>query len=105
MKRQQHLLLYIIFIFSVLFFSCKESNSTLPEIDLKEMDEYVFKITSILDTAKVGDVDGTYPRESKIALQKALVDLQVGKSKADAGEFILQYEVNNYCINAGNQNA
>jgi hypothetical protein len=101
MKIQQHLLLYILFIFSVLFFSCKESNSTLPEIDLKEMDEYVFKITSILDTAKVGDVDGTYPRESKIALQKALVDLQVGKSKADAGEFILQYEVNNYCINAG----
>ena len=100
MKRQQHLFLYIIFIFSVLLFSCKENNSTLPELSLKEMDEYILKTTSILDTAKVGEIDGTFPRESKIALQKALIELQIGKSKANAGEFILQYEVNNYCIAA-----
>ena len=101
MKIQQYLLLYLLIISSVLLSSCREdNNATLPKLNFNEMDKYISDMTSILDTSKVGDVDKTYPRLSKIQLQKALVELLIGKSKAEANEFILQYEVNNYCIAA-----
>ena len=96
-----YFILIAFMIISLTGFSCSGDKQTaLPELNLKGFDRYIEKMTNILDTAKVGDTDGTYPKENHIALQKALVELQTGKSKAEAGEFILQYEVDNYYIAA-----
>jgi hypothetical protein len=99
--RNNYLLLFVYLVTLLLGTSCSENKQNpLPELNLETMDTYIEKITNILDTAQIGETDGTFPRESQIALQNALVTLQTGKSKAEAGEFILQYEVDNYCIAA-----
>lgn len=90
----------LIILLPMMIIACKDETTSLPKLDYTVMDSYIKQMSNIIDTAKVGDVDGTFPRENFIALQKALIDLQIGKSKAEANEFILQYEVNNYCINA-----
>jgi hypothetical protein len=95
MKQMHFFLIFLVF----LIFSCSENKeNTLPELNFEGFDTYIAKITLILDTAKIGEIDGTFPPESHIALQKALVELQIGQSKAKAGEFLLQYEVDNYYI-------
>lgn len=83
------------------FSSCEKNNqNTLPQLDISGFDPYITEMTSILDTAVIGDVDGTYPVENHTALQKALEQLEIGKSKAEAGAFVLQYEIDNYYIAA-----
>lgn len=102
MKRNTSFKTAIPFLLLLSFFytSCKSETEPLPVLDFSEIDNYIVQMSNMIDTAKVGDADGTFPRENLIALQHALVELQVGKSKAEANEFILQYEINNYCIMA-----
>ncbi|MFT4070801.1 MAG: DUF4972 domain-containing protein [Dysgonamonadaceae bacterium] len=101
MKNNYLLLFVCLLMLSFLGISCSEDKqNSLPTLNLEEMDTYIAKMNNILDTAHVGETDGTFPRENQIALQNALVTLQTGKSKAEAGEFILQYEIDNYCIAA-----
>ena len=102
MKRNTTFKMVIPFLLLLSFFfiSCKSETEPLPALDFSEMDSYIEQMTNMIDTARIGDTDGTFPRENLIALQQALVELQIGKSKAEANEFILQYEINNYCIRA-----
>lgn len=94
-------LLFSIFISSAFIVSCnKDTNQTRAELQLDCIDQKMGEMTAILDTSIVGDVDGTYPKEEAINLEKALVDLQLGKSMAMADKFVLQYEIDNYCIAA-----
>ncbi|NPA35441.1 MAG: LamG domain-containing protein [Chlorobi bacterium] len=55
---------------------------------------------NILDTAAVGDEDGTYPYESVIILAKEKENLENAISMANADRFFLQYEIDNYCVMA-----
>jgi hypothetical protein len=101
MKNKIYLLTPLLCSIFFLVVSCSNDTTLSREaLNYDELDQYMDTITAILDTAEIGDVDGTYPRENAIELQNALVELQLGKSKALAGEFILQYEVDNYCIAA-----
>jgi hypothetical protein len=96
MKQIHFFLIFLVFLIS---FSCSGTKeNVLPELNFEGFDLYIAEISNILDTAVVGDIDGTFPRENHVALQKTLLELQTGKSKAEAGEFLLQYEVDNYCI-------
>lgn len=101
MKQNHFFLIITLTLFSLLSFSCSETKENVAlELDLTQLDSFIVVMNNILDTAQIGDVDGTFPRENQIALQQALVELQLGKSKAEAGEFVLQYEVDNYSIAA-----
>jgi len=94
-------LLFSVLLSSVFLASCaKETAKTRAALQLDCIDQKLREITAIIDTSVVGDIDGTYPREEAINLQKALVELQLGKSLAMSDRFVLQYEIDNYCIAA-----
>jgi hypothetical protein len=95
-------LLLVSFCCFCLFFSCskEEVNTQRREVSLECISKYLETMTSVLDTVSIGDIDGTYPLENANNLQKALEDVQLGLSKGLAGQFTLQYEADNYCIEA-----
>lgn len=94
---------HLIFVLSAsaLLFSCNKSDEpkTIP-LDISCIESSIIEMKSILDTATIGETDGTFPRENAVELQEAVVTAQSGLSKARAGEFILQFEVDNYCTAA-----
>lgn len=101
MNRRQVIFICLIFFVSgssFLFNSCIEQERSLGELSFDCMYKTLNEMNLLRDTANYGDVDGTYPYESAQDLDLAIVDLEYGISKAEAGQLYLQYEVDNYCI-------
>ena len=85
----------------MLLFSCTgKVDTTPPQLTYDQLFSLREEIQQRLDNCEVGIVDGTYPQASFDALEKALVELNEGISKARAGAFILQFEVDNYILAA-----
>lgn len=80
--------------------SCKNKTDVLRPIALDCMYSYLNDMENMLDTAKIGTADGTFPPANAALLQAAIEELQTGISKGKSGMFVLQYEVDTYCINA-----
>ena len=76
--------------------SCKSDNGdSVRPIALECMYTHLTDMTNMLDTAKIGTSDGTFPLANAQNLQKAVEELQTGISKGMAGYFVLQYEIDN----------
>lgn len=78
--------------------SCKSDNDSVRPVALECMYTHLSDMTNMLDTAKIGTSDGTFPLANAQALQVAAEELQKGISKGLAGMFVLQYEIDNYCL-------
>ncbi|MCZ8371668.1 LamG domain-containing protein [Phocaeicola sp. KGMB11183] len=92
----------VLFIFSlIVLFSCK-NNTTESEQALNYDELFSLKdsIELRLNTAVVGETDGTYPQSSYNDLENALYELNEGISKARAEVFVLQFEVDSYVLEA-----
>jgi len=89
-----------IFLLTIPFFSCKKVSNQVPSLALECMYSHLEDIENILDTAKIGTSDGTFPKANADLLQMESEELQLGISKGKAGLFTLQYEVDNYCLAA-----
>lgn len=86
---------------SFLIQSCVDNGKiSKRDIQLECLYQNLDQMVSILDTAKIGDEDGTYPPESEQLLKEAEETLQLGISKGLAGHFTLQYEADIYCNNS-----
>jgi len=90
----------ILLTLAMVFPSCIDDDQSRPELQLDCMYSYLADMQNIKDTARFGDVDGTYTYESASNLDHAMMDLQTGVSLARADRLFLQFEVDNYCINA-----
>ncbi|TLX78487.1 LamG domain-containing protein [Labilibacter sediminis] len=84
-----------------LLHSCEE-NKTLQsrEVSLDCLYSNYESMLTLQDTAKIGESDGTFPRENAELLQIAIEEIELGVSKGLAGQFTLQYEADNFCISA-----
>jgi len=83
------------------FNSCSDTQKDqFVELDLACLNVYLDSMSIMLDTAKIGEVDGTFPVSSARDLETEIDNLKVGISKARAGFFVLPFEVNSYCIAA-----
>lgn len=80
--------------------SCKNETDSIRPVALECMYTHLTDMENMLDTAKIGTVDGTFPKENADLLQTAVEELRTGISKGKAGMFVLQYEIDNYCIAA-----
>jgi Concanavalin A-like lectin/glucanases superfamily len=87
--------------FCTAFLACtdKPMSNTIP-LNYDSLPKLRIQIQNRLDTAIVGITDGTYPQSSYDGLLKALDELKLGISKANAGVFILQFEIDNYMLAA-----
>jgi len=92
--------LLLIFCGTLLFTACVQDKQEPMELDLSCLNNYLDTMQVLLDTAKIGEVDGTYPKANAIELEQELSHLKEGISKAKAGFFVLPFEVNSFCINA-----
>lgn len=76
--------------------SCKSDNGdSVRPVALECMYTHLTDMTNMLDTAKIGTSDGTFPLANAQSLQSAVEELQKGISKGMAGQFVLQYEIDN----------
>lgn len=82
------------------FNSCENGKENTRTISLDCMYSNLSLMSNLLDTAKIGTSDGTYPLANAQAMRIAIEDLKKGISKGLADMFVLQYEVDNYCIAA-----
>ena len=81
--------------------ACKKTETTnAPKLNYDSLSKLKINMQSRLDTSVVGITDGTYSQSSLDALSKALDNLKLGISKANAGVFILQFEIDNYVLDA-----
>lgn len=85
---------------TIAFTSCKDDIEKTREIKLDCLYGHLTEMQNILDTAVIGTEDGTFPKKNADELLQAIETLKSGISKAKAGMFTLQYEVDNYCIAA-----
>lgn len=69
-------------------------------IDYEPMLTKMAEMQDLLDKSTFGSVDGTYPVQAGEDLRAALDKLQLGVSKAKAGQLVLQYEVDMYVVQA-----
>jgi hypothetical protein len=93
-------ILFLLSICMLMLSSCVDKVKT-GDVALNYDQLYAMQteINQLLSESKVGDADGFYPQSSFDDLESALVNLKQGISKARAGVFILQFEVDNY-VNA-----
>ncbi len=98
--RQLTLWLFIPWIAGATLTACDENKRQVIELDLSCMSEHLEDMQRIIDTAKIGEVDGTFPPASADEFQSAIDELKTGISKAKAGYFVLPFETNAYCIEA-----
>lgn len=80
--------------------SCSESKMKLPELELKCLYSQLEDMTLLIDTSRVGTEDGTYPKESLEKLIQEREDLKLAVSRALAHDYVLQHQVDKYCIAA-----
>lgn len=92
---------FLLFFVCMAHVACKKTQITnSPKLNYDSLSKLKINMQSRLDTAVVGLSDGTYSQSSFDALSKALDDLKLGISKANAGVFILQFEIDNYVLAA-----
>lgn len=92
-------IVYLLFLF--VLFSCQNDvNGVKQELNYDELFLLRESIEYRLNTAVIGDSDGMYPQSSYDDLENALVNLNKGISKARAGAFILQFEIDSYALEA-----
>lgn len=85
----------------VLFFACSNNVSNgAGDIDIAPLEAKISEIKSLLDNAEVGLEDGTYPAENVQKLENFYYQMLEVLSKAKAGEFLLQYEIDSYLTEA-----
>lgn len=89
---------FLLLVFFISVSSCSDKKDTVSEINLDCLYGHLDDMQHILDTAKIGTIDGTFPKENADYLLQAVEDLKIGISKAKAGMFVLQFEVDNYCV-------
>ena len=88
-------------LFCVVLFSCRDKKIfSAVDLNYDSLPNLKVEIQNRLDTAVTGITDGTYPQESYDNLMQALADLKMGISKANAGVFILQFEIDSYVLAA-----
>lgn len=92
--------LFIPWIAIVVLNGCSEKPPQVVELDLNCLAVHLDSMQSIIDTAKIGEVDGTFPLASADEFRLAIDELKTGISKAKAGYFVLPFETNAYCIDA-----
>lgn len=81
--------------------SCYDKVSTgANELDFSQLFELETQMETRLDECEVGDEDGKYPQANFDELSDALLKIKEGIKKANAGLFILQFEVDSYAISA-----
>lgn len=85
---------------SITLFGCSEKQQQVVTLDISCLTAHLDSMQTILDTAKIGEVDGTFPLASAEEFQSAIDELKTGVSKAKAGYFVLPFETNAYCIDA-----
>lgn len=100
MNRQISLLFVLLICFCLIYSCDDESKTERGEISMDCLYGNLEAMTNMLDTAKFGDSDGTFPTENGSYLQSALEDLQLGISIGLSDQFTLQYEADNYCTAA-----
>jgi len=94
-------LVFLFIFFCIAIASCnKEKLTKVAALKYDALMPLKTDIQSRLDTAVIGITDGTYPQASYDALEVALSELKLGISKANAGVFILQFEIDNYVLAA-----
>ena len=84
--------LFLVGIVGGVFNGCSEKPQQVVELDLSCLMTHLDSMQSIIDTAKIGAVDGTFPQESADEFQSAIDELRTGISKAKAGYFVLPFE-------------
>lgn len=94
MKRIYFVLCMLIFTLS----ACEDNNSSRPELKFDCLYSFMDDMQNIRDTSTFGQEDGTYPYENGILLDYGIEDIQLAISMANADQFFLQYEIDNYCI-------
>lgn len=99
-RRQSLLWMFIPWVAMAFLNGCREDKEQTVTLDLECMMESLGSMQSILDTARIGEVDGTFPPSSATAFQSAIDELKTGISKAKAGYFVLPFETESYCIEA-----
>lgn len=100
---KQPLIIFVGLISIFLILSCTEEDVPRVELNLDCLYDNIEMMSTILDTSQFGIQDGTYPVESSDNMQLAITNLQTGISMAMADRFILQYEVDNYCVAAAKE--
>jgi len=94
-------LFFLLIFFCIAFLGCnKKTTYNAAELKYDSLPQLKKEIQSRLDSAVIGITNGTYPQGSYDALANALNDLKMGISKANAGVFILQFEIDNYVLAA-----
>ncbi len=94
-------ILFLFMFFLIAFVACQdEKMDEAGELNYELLDSLKAEIQARLDTASIGITDGTYPQESYDDLEASLKELKMGISKANAGVFILQFEIDNYILAA-----
>ncbi|SEL40332.1 LamG domain-containing protein [Parapedobacter koreensis] len=79
---------------------CQNEKPNMVTLDLDCMMAHLEDMQQIIDTAQIGDVDGTFPAASAVEFQAAIDTLKTGISKAKAGYFVLPFQINAFCVNA-----
>lgn len=103
--KQTLMWLFIPWAVSTIVTGCSEEKQQVIPLDLSCMISSLDSMQQIIDTAKIGEVDGTFPPASAIEFQAAIDELKTGISKAKAGYFVLPFEINSYCIEASKATA
>jgi hypothetical protein len=98
---QKGITIFLMILLTQLLFSCDETEKTTrPELDYSCLQETLDLLEDLRANSEFGDVDDTYPYESMDILDKAVLDIQLAMSMAEADMFFLQFEIDNQCINA-----
>lgn len=99
-SRPQRVFAILLFVLAGLASGCVKSFDKTRPLVLTCTEEKLANIQTILDTARVGTEDYTYPQASYDQLAAAFEQVKTGISYARAGRYVLQYEVDNICIQA-----
>lgn len=97
----KNVIIFLLLFLCVTFTACNKVKLTRAEpLSYDSLPKLQTQMQTRLDNSIIGITDGTYPQSSYDALSKALEELKMGISKANAGAFILQFEIENYVMAA-----
>jgi hypothetical protein len=95
---KKHLLFYVAVTGLMLWVACSaHKKEELAPLDSSCLVESRNNLKMLLDTATFGSTSGTYPLESSAILEAAIDNIELGIALDKASQFILQFEVDNYC--------
>lgn len=92
----------ILILSGLLFFlgGCKTASDGMRPLDVAPLYEKLAEMEDLIANSPIGTEDNTYPQSAYDELLAARDELMLGISKANAGYFILQFEIDNYVIAA-----